>query len=208
MPVLQKIAYFRGIRNEVPNQELARELFENRDTDGVAEIVANLNHPQPNVQSGCLKVLYELGYLDAEMIVPYTEHFIELLKSRNNRMVWGAMIALSVVAHLVPDQLFKQVELIKRTVDRGSVITRDGGLAALGKVAAAKTKYHAALFDYLLTYVKECRPKDIARYAEDLEPAALNDRGEELAEVLKSRIGELTPSMQKRIEKILSRLSA
>ncbi len=46
----------------MPNQELARELAERKDRVGIGEIARNLRHEGRNVQSDCLKVLYEIGW--------------------------------------------------------------------------------------------------------------------------------------------------
>ncbi len=87
MSVLHKIAYYQDRRDEVPNQELARELVEARDLEGIREIAQNLDHNIPSVQSDCLKVLYEIGYLQPELVAGYAADFLKLLKSRNNRLV-------------------------------------------------------------------------------------------------------------------------
>lgn len=55
MSVLEKIAYYRNRRDEVPNQELARELAETENGDGIREIAQNLWHKNKSVQSDCLK---------------------------------------------------------------------------------------------------------------------------------------------------------
>jgi hypothetical protein len=44
LSVLEKIAYYRVRRAEVPNQELARELAETENRDGIREIAENLWH--------------------------------------------------------------------------------------------------------------------------------------------------------------------
>jgi hypothetical protein len=38
-------------------------------------------------------MLNEIGYLDPEWIAGHAQEFIELLNSKNNRLVWGGMIA-------------------------------------------------------------------------------------------------------------------
>ncbi|MCI0618234.1 hypothetical protein L0244_35095, partial [bacterium] len=98
MSVLNKIAYFQNRRDEVPNQMLARELAEKKNKKGIREIAENLWSENQNVQSDCLKVLYEIGFLNPNLIAEYAGDFLKLLKSKNNRMVWGSMIALSTIA--------------------------------------------------------------------------------------------------------------
>ena len=87
MPTLKRIACFQDRRDEVPNQELARDLAASRDQDGIHEIAENLAHENSKVQSGRLKVLYEIGYIDPTLIAPCAEDLLGLLHSKNNRLV-------------------------------------------------------------------------------------------------------------------------
>jgi hypothetical protein len=64
MSVINQIAFYSGRRDEVPNQELAKKLAETRDREGLREIAAHLMDKNPSIQSDCLKVLYETGYLE------------------------------------------------------------------------------------------------------------------------------------------------
>jgi len=87
MTVLDRIAYYRGRRDEAPNQQLALALARRKDQAGIREIARNLSHPNRSVQSDCLKVLYEIGYLDPTLISEYARESLGLLGSKNNRMV-------------------------------------------------------------------------------------------------------------------------
>lgn len=49
MSVLEKIAYYRNRRDEVPNQELAKELTETENGEGINEIAENLWHKNKRV---------------------------------------------------------------------------------------------------------------------------------------------------------------
>ncbi|MBA4384319.1 MAG: hypothetical protein C0410_06255 [Anaerolinea sp.] len=75
MSVLMKIALHQGIRDEIPNQELARELASNRDVDGVKEIAEHLWDKNTNVSSDCMKVMYETGYIAPDLIAPFFRGF-------------------------------------------------------------------------------------------------------------------------------------
>jgi hypothetical protein len=168
MPVLNKIAFYQDRRDEVPNQEVARTLAQTRNAADIREIAENLWNKEPNIQSDCLKVLYELGYLAPDLIAEYVEDFLKLLKHRNNRMVWGGMIALSTIASLQADKIFPHVELIKKTMEAGSIITNDAGIKTLTEIAARKDEYRASIMPYLLERLANSRPVDAARYAENI----------------------------------------
>jgi hypothetical protein len=61
---IDQIAYYQNRRDEVPNQELPRRLAASQDQIGIREIAQNLWNKNKNVRSDCLKVIYEIGYID------------------------------------------------------------------------------------------------------------------------------------------------
>jgi hypothetical protein len=80
--VLDRIAFFQNRRDEIPNQQLAKELAETQNRAGIKEIEANLQSKNHNVQSDCLKVLYEIGYLKPDLIVDYVSDFLALAQEQ------------------------------------------------------------------------------------------------------------------------------
>ena len=90
MSVLNRIAHLQNRRDEVPNQELARDLAVQKNRGAILEIAENLWNKDKNIQADCIKVLYEIGYIDPSLIADYAEDFLKLLRSRNNRLVWAA----------------------------------------------------------------------------------------------------------------------
>ena len=61
--------------------------------------------------------------------------FVKLLKSRNNRLVWGGMTALSTIAGLKAKEIFEQIDVIKQAIEDGSVITADAGIKTISPVS-------------------------------------------------------------------------
>jgi hypothetical protein len=166
MSVLNKIAYFQERRDEVPNQELARELAQSRNRIDIQEIADNLWNKNIRIQSDCIKVLYEVGYLAPELIAEYADDFLKLLRQRNNRMIWGGMIALSTIARLQAEKIFLHVDEIEKMMDKGSVITRDAGMKMLSRMAACKDEMREKILPYLLGQLSTARAVDAPRYAE------------------------------------------
>lgn len=203
MSVLQRVAFYQNRRDEVPNQELARQLVESEDRQGIQEIADNLWHADPNVQSDCLKVLYEIGCLKPELVADYADDFLRLLDSRNNRLVWGGMIALSTVASLRADELSSHVAEIQKAMDGGSVITRDNGVKVLAAIAAAKDEYRLALFPYLLNHLQTCRPKDVPQHAESILPAVDGSNALAFIQVLERRKEDLNNTQASRVNKVI-----
>ncbi len=203
MSALQRIAYYQNQRDEVPNQELAKELAAKKDRKGIREIAGNLWNENSQVQSDCLKVLYEIGYLRPELVASYADDFLKLLHSRNNRLVWGAMIALATVADRQADVIFPHVAEIKQVMDQGSVITRDNGVQVLALVAAQKAAYSKSILPYLLHHLETCRPKDVPQHAEKAAVAVNARNKKSFIVVLEKRLGDLSGSPAARVKKVI-----
>jgi hypothetical protein len=203
MSVLHKIAFHQNRRDELPNQEVAQALAQSRNHGDIQEVATNLWNAEPNIQSDCLKVLYELGYLAPELIADYVEDFLKLLKHRSNRMVWGGMIALSTVANIKAAEIFPHVGEIVQVMKNGSVITMDNGVKTLALVASQKDEYRTAIFPYLLEHLKTCRPKEVPQHAEKSLPAIVADNKSDFIRVLEKRLEEMTTSQAARLKKII-----
>jgi hypothetical protein len=203
MGVLNQIACMQKRNDEVPNQELARSLVERGDAEGVAEIALNLWNRDSAIQNDCIKVLYEVGYLRPELIAAYALDFVKLLSSKNNRLVWGGMIALSTVAHLEAEALYPQLRKILIAFEDGSVITQDAGTRVLAAMAAYNAEYSQRIFPYLLNHLETCRTKDVPQHAESaLKAVNAANRGAFIA-VVEKRLPGMTGPQAKRVMKVL-----
>jgi hypothetical protein len=205
MSVLVKIAFHQGIRDEVPNQQLARELASSRNVEGIKEIAEHLWDKNTNISSDCMKVMYEAGYISPDLIAPYAEDFLKLLLSKQNRLVWGAMIALSTIAPLVAPDLFEKRELICKIISQGSVITQDAGIKTLTQVAAADAVFLAELNPFLMNFLRTCRLSDVPRHAEFVEICVTDSTRQEFLTILQERLPHMSASQSTRIKKILKR---
>ena len=205
MSVLNKLAHSLGHRDEVPNQELAQELAANKDKKGVHEIAENLWSQDKNIQADCIKVLYEVGYIEPKLIANYAEDFVKLLKSRNNRLVWGGMTALTEVAKVNPDVVFRNLGAIKKARETGSVITVDHAISTLAYTAAGSKKYNEVIFLYLLKHLSCCRPKDVPQHSEKTLPAVDASNKADFIRVLEKRMEDLSGSGLARVKKVVER---
>ncbi len=208
MSVLPKLAVSLGRKDEVPNQDLAKEIVASRNTAGVTELVENLSNKDASIASDCIKTLYEIGYLEPSLISPHVDEFIRLLFSKHNRIVWGAMMALATIAPLAPEKLFLSRDRIKTAMKDGSVITVDNGIKVLAQVAAASPEYNRELFPFLLDHLKHCRTKEVPQHAESTLVCIHSDNKAAFETVLKERLTGMTPSQASRIRKILRQISS
>lgn len=203
MGVLDKLATSLGQRSEVPNQELARELAGKKEAAGIRELAENLWNKNGNIASDCIKTLYEIGYLKPELIAPYVNDFLKLIKSRENRLVWGGMLALSTIAGLKADEIFAQVELVKKVTREGSVITCDNGIKTLAIVASSKEEYNKAIFPFLIEHLQTCRSKEVPQHAESSLAAVKNKNKLQFIETLTKRMDGLTSPQAARVKKVM-----
>jgi len=207
MPVLDKLAHSLGRRDEVPNQELARELAAKKDKKGIHEVAENLWNKDKNIQADCIKVLYEVGYIEPKLIADYADDFVKCLRSRNNRLVWGGMTALAEVAKADPEAVFKNLDAIKKAKETGSVITVDNAISTLAFTAVGNKKYNEVIFPYLLKHLSSCRPKEVPQHSEKTMPAVNASNKTDFIKVLGKRMEDLSGGGLARVKKVIKQIS-
>jgi hypothetical protein len=203
MSVLSQIATLQNRRDEIPNQELAHQLVECRNMEGIREVAQNLWNKDVNIQSDCIKILYEIGYLQPDLIADYWQDFLSLLKSKNNRLVWGAMITLSTISRIQADNLFLHRSEIQKSIDTGSVITIDNGIKILAGIASTSKTYREDLLPYLFRHLITCRPKDVPQHCESILPGVDREHCQEFINILYQRMEDLNPSQVARVRKVI-----
>jgi hypothetical protein len=206
MSAIEKIAFYQNRRDEVPNQELASALASNEDLTGIKEIAENLTNKNSHIRSDCLKVLYEIGYLQPDLIADYVADFLILLSSKENRMVWGAMIALACIAHLKPDEIFMQIDFLILTTRKGTVITQVWGIRTLSRVAVMNPSYNRRIMPFLLEELRICLPRDIPTHLESMLPATNTSEKRQVKEITDSRFPEMTHAQQTLLKKVLKQI--
>jgi vesicle coat complex subunit len=192
----------------VPNKELAKELAETKNLAGIYEIAKNLWHKNKSVSSDCLKVLYEIGYINPDLISEYVDEFLKLLKSKINRMVWGAMIALATIAERKSAEIWTNIDTVTNAVENGTLITVVWGIKTLARVASTNNKYNEYIFPFLIEHLKKSIPRDLLLHAESILPAVNSENKQEVLAVLDARKSELKPSQSARFKKLLRNLEA
>jgi hypothetical protein len=203
MSVINRLARSLGRRDEVPNQELARDLAAKKNKAGVKEVVENLANKDKNIQADCIKVLYEVGRIEPDLIADYAEDFVRLLRSKHNRLAWGAMRTLAEVAKANPAAVFKNLDAIKKAKETGSVITVDNAISTLAYTAAANDKYNETIFPYLLDHLSNCRPKEVPQHSEKTLPAVNQANRADFIEVLEKRMEDLSGGGLARVKKAI-----
>lgn len=204
--MIEKLACSLGRNDEVPNIELAVCLCNSSDKKGIAEIVDGFNGNDKAVANDCIKVLYEIGERNPELIADYTNSFISHLLSKNNRLAWGSMMALAMIADIRPDEIFKNFYIIRKAYEAGSVITIDNSMTVFAKLCKANKIYEKEIFPILINHLSLCRPKEVPQHAERISICINKDNANMFIKALKERELHLTITQKKRITKLIKQV--
>jgi len=178
MSVINLLSSSQGQKGNEANIVLAKEISASNNKGAVRELVENLSNKNKNIQSDCIKTLYEIGYIKPELIADYHGEFIKLLTSKNNRLVWGGMIALSTITDLKHAEIFDSLNIIMDTVNRGSVITIDAGVEILARLNK-HAKYVNVTEPLLMEQLWKCPIKQLSMYIEK-SIASIRKEGKEI----------------------------
>lgn len=206
MSIIDRLASSQGRRDEVLNQELAKEIVHARAKKTVQELVDNLSSKKA-IQNDCIKVLYEIGENTPELIADYVDEFTTCLESKNNRLQWGAMTALSKIAPQSPNEIYAILPDILSAAERGSVITKDRAVDIL--LALCKTDHYAeSAFALLIEQLLKGAVNQLPMYAEKAMTVVDESNKVTLINALISRLDDIEKeSKRKRVEKVIKKLS-
>jgi hypothetical protein len=204
MSVLGKLAGALDRNDERPNVELAEVLLAKPDKAAIKELADALSAGTTAQQNDAIKVLYEIGERKPELVAPHAEAFFALLKSRNNRNVWGAMSAIDTIAAVRSKDVAAHLADILNAADKGSVIAKDKAVSTLSKLAlAGEPKAMPALLDRL----QHAAPNQFPMYAEMALPAVTAAHRARFQSILETRLPSIEqPAKRTRVEKVLKKL--
>jgi hypothetical protein len=206
MTILHKLASSLKRRDEIPNQLLAAEIVRTNNRSAVKELVENVGSKNRDIQSDCIKVLYEIGERKPALIVGFAEEFASLLESPNPRLIWGAMTALETIAGEDPGRVFDLLPKILAGAESGSVIARDHAVGILVKLGSIK-RYAPHCFPLLLKQLKTCPNNQLPMYAE-MSARIVNHRNKEaFNRIVEGRgRGLAKESQRKRVARVLKKV--
>ena len=205
MSVTDKLASSFGRRDEVPNQELAKQIVATNDKKAIKELVEHLKNK--DIQSDCIKVLYEAGAQKPELISDYAVVFTDLLENKNNRLVWGAMTAIDAITLREPETVYSVLGKLVTIAAKGTVITRDRFVSILTKLASVK-QYADDAFVLLLEQIQSCPPNQLPMYAENAVPVVTDKNKARFIKILTTRLADIEQdAKRKRIEKVIRKVA-
>lgn len=206
MTVLDRLAGALDRRDEAPNVELAQDIVARNDIEAVLELAGAVRTGPARQANDALKVLYEVGARNPELIAGQCPIFLEALRSTDNRKVWGAMTAIDAVAERRADTLAAELPAIIAAADRGSVIAKDHCNSILVKLARAG--YGEKAVPILVERLRHAAPNQFPTYAEQIAPVLTPEARPGFLAVLRERLGSVVQeSKRKRLEKVMAKLN-
>lgn len=201
--IADRLANALGRSDEAPNISLAERIAKTSDANAVKELIILMNDKKSAVRHDAIKVLYETGDRNPQLVIPYKKDFLGLLHHTDNWMKWGAMSALYTIAKVKPELLAKHLPEIVDAMDTGSVITRDHGIYILCSVSVLK-KHHDDCMELLLEQIEKAPVNQMPMYAEKMGEVISEPYRKKLEKVVRSRKDVMEiPSKGKRLEKVL-----
>jgi len=204
--MIERLACKLGRNDEVPNIELAEYLCQSKDTAGIQEIVGGFTGTDKSVANDCIKVLYEIGEREPELISGYASEFISNLRSKNNRLAWGSMTALAKIVGCAPEPIFEKLSVVVAAYEEGSVITVDNSISVFAELCKAGDIYAETVLPIILSHLQKCKPKEVPQHAERASVCFNRENANAFIEVLEKRLPHLTAAGQARINKLLKKL--
>jgi hypothetical protein len=201
--MLEKLAYSLGRNDEEPNIELANELVKTKNKKGIKEIVDGLSNPKEQLANDCIKVLYEIAEISPDLVSEYAGDFIRFLESKNNRLVWGSMTALSKIVSFNAEEVFKNLDTVVSAYEKGSQITIDNSISVFAELVKADKKYEKKVFPIIIEHLEKCRSKDVGQHSERAFVCVNKDNTKLFKETLLKRYVSLTDAQKKRVDKLL-----
>ncbi|MCL2549130.1 MAG: hypothetical protein FWE76_08205 [Symbiobacteriaceae bacterium] len=185
---------------------MAAELSGNNDLAGIREVVDGFTGTDKAIANDCIKVLSEVGKQKPELISEFVNEFIIRLRSRNNRLAWGSMMALATIVDLAPQAIFKRLSVVIAAYEVGSVITVDNSISVFAGLCKADESYALAVLPLLINHLQNCKPKEVPQHAERASVCFTRENAGTFIEVLEVRLPYLSKPGKVRVEKLLKKL--
>ncbi|HRH50984.1 MAG TPA: hypothetical protein PLP23_19695 [Panacibacter sp.] len=207
MTIIDQLATSLKRRDEIPNQELAKQIAKSNDKKAVKELIDNLRNKNKDIQNDCIKVIYEIGAVKPNLVADFSKELIELLDNKNNRLQWGAMIALDTITNEIPKTIYKALGKIIDVAGKGSVITNDHCVGILIKLCSRK-EYAENAFSLLNERLKISPTNQLPMYAENALPIINEKNKATFIKTLSSRLVDIEKDTKRiRVEKVIKKLT-
>lgn len=205
--IAQQLASSLGRKDEQPNIDLAIAIVDKNDPQAVAALIELIQGKNKDYQNDSIKVLYEVGERNPNLIVEYIPQFMACLSSKNNRLQWGSMAALRSLINSNKAELYAELENLQDAANKGSVITKDNFIGILVGLMG-NPEFHDKAFDFLIKQLETCPTNQLPMYAEMALSRINQSTKDVFIDILKARLDEIEKeSKKKRVLKVIQKLS-
>lgn len=196
-----------GQRTQESNRSLANEIAAKEDYSKLDELIRFfISGANKDQQNDCALTLAWLAGIKPEMMASQFDLLLAGLSHPVNRVVFGSMIGLSGIAHLVQDKMYKVLPTILDAMDVGTVVTRDHGYRILVDLYQNE-KYREDTFLLILEQLMKAPSNQLGQYAEKLMVVLKSNHVEDVIKVLEERRDDITnPHHISRLNKNLKKL--
>jgi hypothetical protein len=184
----------------------------------ISDLVEGLEAQKPNVKYGCEKVLRRVSERRPDLVMPYFDAFVKLLRSDNSFLKWGAIITLANLAPADRDGRLEQIfARYFAPVTGPGLVTAANTIASAPRIARARPeltqrivrqilKVETASFVHQGAPSPECRNvacgHAIAAFAAMFDQI---NRPKPVLEFVKRQLESTRPAVRKSAEKFLRR---
>lgn len=203
--IIPYLASSLGRRDERPNILLAENIVIENNQVAIRQLMNLCQGANKKIAADAIKVIYEIGQLNPHLLQGCIPELTSFLMSKQNRLQWGTMIALSKLTGLFPKEIFKQLSYIIEAMQTGSVITKDHGVKILVALSGDK-EFAKIILPILLEFIQDAPINQFPSYAERIGALDLDQSKEEFMEIIRSRLPEfeIYPAKTRRLIKILN----
>ncbi len=202
--IIPFLASSLGRRDEKPNILLAEDMVIEDNQAAIEELIHLCQGTDNKLAADAIKVIYEVGRLNPQMLNGCIPKLISLLKAKQNRLQWGSMIAISTLTGIYPKEIYRHLGPLIDAMQSGSVITKDHGVKILVNLSIDK-KYTKSILPILLEFIQEAPINQFTTYVERINSLKLLHFKEEFVEIIRSRLPEFEayPAKTKKLLKVL-----
>ncbi|MEO9872506.1 hypothetical protein [Ekhidna sp.] len=207
MPIQDKLAFALKQKIQEPNRQAAKYIVETGGMNAVEELVAFFeSKPIQRAQSDAVLTLAYTGELSPKLLVGQIDFLLEQLRSPINRVVFGSMIGLAHIAHLVKEKLYDVLPQIIDAMDVGTVVTRDYGFRIMTTLYVDK-HFQNDMFLLMQEQLMKAPSNQLGQYTERLIQELNKSHLNALIEILEERRSDIENEYHlKRLNKNLKKL--
>lgn len=117
----------------------------------VKAFLGAIEQPDRRAKNRAVKLLAGLSAANPGALHPHRERFIELLESKDNIVLWNALVVVGHLAAADEDgRIAALAPRLRRFFNADSMITTGHAIEALGRIAAHSDKHRAKIVNWLV----------------------------------------------------------